>query len=88
MGDETRKALFIHGTNENTYKILTWKRQRKEPFVTPRPRREDNVKMNLISCGMFWDEYNVIDRIMTVVGRMLNNEPQRISKEAVVQCST
>jgi hypothetical protein len=83
--DERSESLFMHGRNENTYKTLAWKLQRKGPFVTPRPRREDKVKINLIFCEMFWDAYNNTGSTMTVVGRLLNNEPQTIWKEAVVE---
>jgi len=62
MGDGKSGALFMHGRNENMYKILTWKLNRKRPNVTVTPRREDNIKWNIIFCGMFWNAHNIIYR--------------------------
>jgi len=65
IGDGTSGALFMHGRNENMYKILTWKLHRKTPYVTVTSRREDNIKCDLIFCGMFWNSHYIINRAMT-----------------------
>jgi len=73
-GDGTSGAFFMHGRNENMYKILTWKFQRKRPSVTVTSTREDNIKWNLIFCGMIWNAHNNINRATTEIGRLLSNE--------------
>jgi len=74
MDEGTSGTLFTHGRNENMYKILTWKFLRKMPSVTVTARREDNIKWNLIFCGVFWNAHNIINRATTEIGRPLSNE--------------
>jgi hypothetical protein len=41
----------IGGKGEVTYRVLVGKRQGKRPLVMPRPRWENNIKMDLQEVG-------------------------------------
>jgi hypothetical protein len=41
------RACSTHGEKRSEYRILVGRPERKTPLGTPRPRWEDNIKMDL-----------------------------------------
>jgi hypothetical protein len=53
------RSCSTHGEMRNTYKILVGKSEKKRPLGRPRPRWEDNIRVNLREIG--WEFVNWIN---------------------------